>query len=219
MFEESFRTSERAIEMFGWPHKYEIWIQFLQAVVSRFKHTKVERVRDLFAKCIQRLPMPSSDSSKGQIQDQGKLFFVMCAKFEEEYGMISGCLDILRQAVTFLEQPALKFDVFNLLLAKTLTFKGIMETRKEFEQVFEFMTGPHLIQLGLRFAKLERKLGETERCRAIYEHLSQFVNPYSQTAANKIFWNVWDKFELHHGDKDSYTDFVRVKKTVELRYS
>ena len=26
LYEESFRVFERAIEMFPWPHKYEIWI-------------------------------------------------------------------------------------------------------------------------------------------------------------------------------------------------
>ena len=26
MFEESFRVFERAIELFPWPHKYEIWL-------------------------------------------------------------------------------------------------------------------------------------------------------------------------------------------------
>ena len=62
-------------------------------------------------------------------------------------------------------------------------------------------------------------MGELERCRSIYEHLSQFVNPYSSSAANKVFWTIWEKFEMHYGDKDTYTDFLRTKKTVELRYS
>lgn len=31
--------------------------------------------------------------------------------------------------------------------------------------------------MGLRFAKMERKLGEVDRARAIYQHLSQFCNP------------------------------------------
>ena len=49
--------------------------------------------------------------------------------------------------------------------------------------------------------------------------MSQFCNPHSQNAANKIFWSIWEKFEIHHGDKDSYTDFLRSKQTVSLRYS
>jgi pre-mRNA-splicing factor SYF1 len=48
MFEESFRVFERAIEIFPWPHKYEIWVQYLTMVVQRFRGNKVERVRDLF---------------------------------------------------------------------------------------------------------------------------------------------------------------------------
>ena len=45
------------------------------------------------------------------------------------------------------------------------------------------------------------------------------MNPYNQSAANKIFWSIWEKFELHHGDTDSYKDFVLTKQKVELRYS
>jgi pre-mRNA-splicing factor SYF1 len=48
LFEESYRIFERAIEMFPWPHKYEQWLLYLNLVVSRFRDTKVERIRELF---------------------------------------------------------------------------------------------------------------------------------------------------------------------------
>jgi pre-mRNA-splicing factor SYF1 len=34
-----------------------------------------------------------------------------------------------------------------------------------------------MVTTGIRFAKLERKLGEIDRARAIYAHISQFTNP------------------------------------------
>ena len=34
-----------------------------------------------------------------------------------------------------------------------------------------------MVQIGLRFAYLERKFGEIDRARAIYTHLSQFSDP------------------------------------------
>ena len=56
LYEESFRVFERAIDMFPWPHKYEIWIQYLRVMVSRFQDKKIERVRELFSKCLRSLP-------------------------------------------------------------------------------------------------------------------------------------------------------------------
>jgi len=46
-----------------------------------------------------------------------------------------------------------------------------------------------LVQLGIRFAKLERKLNEIERARAVYTHLSQYCNPNFYEGS---FWRVWE---------------------------
>lgn len=47
-WEESFRVFEKAVQMFEWPHIYEIWVVYLTAVIQRLAGTKVERVRHLF---------------------------------------------------------------------------------------------------------------------------------------------------------------------------
>lgn len=68
---------ERVIEMFPWPHVYELWISYFSSIVQRFKHNKVERVRELFKKCLRSLPMTKSElesdqiAKKGQLSDQG----------------------------------------------------------------------------------------------------------------------------------------------------
>lgn len=72
--------------------------------------------------------------------------------------------------------------------------------------------------MGLRFAKMERKLGEIDRARAIYQHLSQYCNPRLKDNEEQ-FWNIWEKFEVYHGNEDTYSDYMRAKRTVELRYS
>jgi len=72
------------------------------------------------------------------------------------------------------------------------------------------------VQLGLRFAKLERKLNEVDRARGIYTHLSQFCNP---TQYEQSFWRIWEQFEVQFGNNDTYDDFLRVKRTVSLRYA
>lgn len=78
--------------------------------------------------------------------------------------------------------------------------------------------------MGLRFAKMERKLGEMQRARAIYQHISQFCNPRikglgGDEDSGETFWSIWEKFEVYHGDEDTYSDFMRAKRTVEVRYS
>ena len=75
-----------------------------------------------------------------------------------------------------------KFTVFNLYLAKATKYFGVTHSRQLFESAFQKLDGSHLIQVGLRFAKMERKLGENERARNIYEHLSQFCNPLAKTS-------------------------------------
>lgn len=47
-FEESYRVYERAINVFDWPHVYEIWVSYLTSIIERYSDTKVERIRDLF---------------------------------------------------------------------------------------------------------------------------------------------------------------------------
>jgi len=34
-----------------------------------------------------------------------------------------------------------------------------------------------------------------------------------------VFWKIWEKFEVYHGNEDTYSDYLRIKRTVELRFS
>jgi len=65
---------------------------------------------------------------------------------------------------------------------------------------------------------LERKLGEIDRARGIYMHLSQFCNPRLKENEER-FWKIWEKFEVYHGNEDTYREYMKAKRTVELRYS
>ena len=33
------------------------------------------------------------------------------------------------------------------------------------------------------------------------------------------FWRVWEKFEIYYGSEDTFKDFMKHKRTVELKYS
>ena len=85
-----------------------------------------------------------------------------------------------------------------------------------YEKALKMLKGKEMVLLGLRFAKLERKLNDSERARAIYTHLSQFCNP---SVYQEAFWTVWEHFELQSGNADTFEDLLRSKRIQELRYS
>jgi pre-mRNA-splicing factor SYF1 len=103
-----------------------------------------------------------------------KVFYYMYADFEENFGLLNHAMEIYDRACKELTENRDRYEVLNLQIAKSADFYGISRTRQLFERAFELLTGsiPDLIQMGLRFAKMERKLGEVDRARAIYQHVS-----------------------------------------------
>ena len=67
----------------------------------------------------------------------------------------------------------------------------------------------------LKYAALERQLGEIDRARAIYVHSSQYADPRSDAG----FWDTWHAFEIAHGNEDTFREMLRVKRTVSANYS
>jgi pre-mRNA-splicing factor SYF1 len=67
----------------------------------------------------------------------------------------------------------------------------------------------------LRYAELERKLGEIDRARALYQHASQFSDPRSDTD----FWEKWQEFEVQHGNEETYKEMRRLKRSVQLQFT
>lgn len=67
----------------------------------------------------------------------------------------------------------------------------------------------------LRFAALERKLGEIDRARAIYAHASQFCDP----RVNPKFWSEWNSFEIETGSEDTFREMLRIKRSVQAQFN
>lgn len=70
-------------------------------------------------------------------------------------------------------------------------------------------------EMCLRFAALERKLGEIDRARAIYAHASQFCDP----RVNPNFWAEWYNFELETGSEDTFREMLRIKRSVQAQFN
>ena len=70
----------------------------------------------------------------------------------------------------------------------------------------------------MKYSKMERKLGEIDRARAIYMHLSQYCNPAAQEMQEK-FWKIWEQFEIVHGSEETFKDFLKIQRSVGVKYS
>ena len=99
------------------------------------------------------------------------MFFQMWGDFEENFGLTSKAMDVYDRATKDTG------DFWNLYIAKATHYYGITKARPVYEKALRALKGKELVQLGLRFAKLERKLNEPERARAVYAYIAQFCNP------------------------------------------
>jgi pre-mRNA-splicing factor SYF1 len=63
-------------------------------------------------------------------------------------------------------------------------------------------------QLCVRYAQLERKLGEVDRARAIFVHGSHLAPPKQ----DKEYWAAWNEFEVRHGNEDTFREMLRIKR-------
>ncbi|MCE3050310.1 Pre-mRNA-splicing factor syf1 [Datura stramonium] len=67
----------------------------------------------------------------------------------------------------------------------------------------------------LKYAELEKSLGEIDRAHALYKHSSQFADP----RPDPDIWNKWHEFEVQHSNEDTFHEMLRVKRSVSASYS
>lgn len=81
--------------------------------------------------------------------------------------------------------------------------------------IFTALPDRQTAEMCLRFAALERKLGEIDRARAIYAHASQFCDPRT----NPQFWSEWNTFEIETGSEDTFREMLRIKRSVQAQFN
>ncbi|KRX03383.1 hypothetical protein PPERSA_12662 [Pseudocohnilembus persalinus] len=203
-YEESFKIYEHGLTLFNWPGLYEIWIMYITKFIERYQGNKLERTRDMFEKVLDQVP-----------QKQCFLFYLMYAKFEEQYGLLNHAFEIYDRMVATVEDKY-KLKAYNIYIAKISNYLGITKSRPIFESAIENFQGKDIISIGLRFSHLERKFGEIDRARAIYQHICQWADPRDD---DTNLWNIWNDFELHHGNVDTMNNFIRIKKSVKAKFN
>ena len=105
--------------------------------------------------------------------------------------------------------------MFAIYIAKATANFGLPATRPIYERALEVLPDRQTAEMCLRFAALERKLGEIDRARAIYAHASQFCDP----RLNPQFWTQWNSFEIETGSEDTFREMLRIKRSVQAQFN
>lgn len=202
-FEDAFRAYEKGIDLFKFPLVYDIWNTYLTKFLERYGGSKLERARDLFEQCLSECPSKFA-----------KTFYLLYAKLEEEHGLVKHAMSIYDRATAAVEQKD-QLEIFNVYIKKATQLLGITHTRAIYEKAIECLPDDQAREMGLRYADLERKLGEIDRARGIYSHCSQMCDP--RTCSN--FWNTWKDFEIKHGNEDTIREMLRIKRSVQATFN
>jgi pre-mRNA-splicing factor SYF1 len=105
--------------------------------------------------------------------------------------------------------------MFTIYIAKAASNYGLPATRPIYESAIEILPPKQTAEMCMRFAALERKLGEIDRARAIYAHASQFCDP----RVRPEFWSAWNQFEIDTGSEDTFREMLRVKRSVQAQFN
>ncbi|KAL4065364.1 hypothetical protein J3A83DRAFT_4099989 [Scleroderma citrinum] len=202
-WEDSFKVYERGTEVFTFPISFEIWNIYLSKFIKRYGGTKLERTRDLFEQALEKCPAKSC-----------KPLFLMYSKLEEDFGLAKRAMGIYERATEVVADED-KFEMYTIYITKATANYGLPATRTIYERAIEILPAKQTAEMCLRFAALERKLGEIDRARAIYAHASQFCDP----RVNTKFWAEWNSFEIETGSEDTFREMLRIKRSVQAQFN
>lgn len=106
-------------------------------------------------------------------------------------------------------------QLFTIYITKATSNYGLPATRPIYERAIEVLPDKQTAEMCLRFAAMERKLGEIDRARAVYAHASQFCDP----RVHPKFWAEWNTFEIETGSEDTFREMLRIKRSVQAQFN
>jgi len=200
-FEESFKIYERGLDLFSYPVAFELWNLYLTKAVDR--KISIERLRDLFEQAVEDCPPRFA-----------KVIYLMYGNLEEERGLARHAMRIYERATRAVADED-RADMFNFYITKSASNFGLPSTRPIYERAIAALPDNEARDMCLKFADMEKRLGEIDRARAIYGHASQFCDPRT----NPGFWSKWEQFEVQHGNEDTFKEMLRIKRSVQAQYN
>jgi pre-mRNA-splicing factor SYF1 len=199
-FEESFKVYERGLDLFMYPVAFELWNMYLTKAVDR--KIGIERLRDLFEQALEECPPKFAKS-----------LYLMYGNLEEERGLARHAMRIYERATRAVSDED-RFEMFEFYITKSASNFGLTSARPIYERAIAALPDQEAKEMCLKFAEMERRLGEIDRARAIYGHASQFCDPRT----NAPFWQKWEAFEVQHGNEDTFKEMLRIKRSVQAQY-
>ncbi|KAI9821686.1 MAG: pre-mRNA-splicing factor syf1 [Pycnora praestabilis] len=200
-FEESFKVYERGLDLFSYPVAFEIWNLYLTKAIDRM--IGIERLRDLFEQAVEGCPSRFA-----------KVLYLMYGNLEEERGLARHAMRIYERATRAVSDED-RMEMFNFYVTKSASNFGLTSTRPIYERAIAALPDKEARDMCLKFAEMERRLGEIDRARAIYGHGSQFCDPRT----TPTFWSKWEAFEVQHGNEDTFKEMLRIKRSVQAQYN
>jgi len=147
--------------------------------------------------------------------DQVKPLYLQYAKLEEDYGLAKRAMKVYDQATKAVPNNE-KLSMYEIYISRAAEIFGVPKTREIYEQAIESgLPDKDVKTMCLKYAELEKSLGEIDRARGIYVFASQFADPRSDPE----FWNKWHEFEVQHGNEDTFREMLRIKRSVSASYS
>ncbi|XP_057499533.1 uncharacterized protein LOC130783795 [Actinidia eriantha] len=203
-FEDAFKVYERGVKIFKYPHVKDIWVTYLSKFVKRYGKSKLERARELFEHAVEVAPAESA-----------KPLYLQYAKLEEDYGLAKRAMKVYDQATKALP-PNEKLSMYEIYIARAAEIFGVPKTREIYEQAIESgLPDKDVKTMCMKYAELEKSLGEIDRARGVFVYASQFADPRS----DPDIWNKWHEFEVQHGNEDTFREMLRIKRSVSASYS
>lgn len=199
--EDSYKIYERGLDLFSYPVAFELWNLYLSKAVAR--KVSIERLRDLFEQAVEGCP-----------PNFAKPLYLMYGALEEERGLARHAMRIYERATRAVSDKD-RADMFTYYITKSATNFGLTSTRPIYERAIAALPDSEAKDMCLKFADMERRLGEIDRARAIYGHASQFCDPRTTPA----FWSKWESFEVQHGNEDTFKEMLRIKRSVQAQYN
>jgi len=204
-WEDAFTVYERGVNAFRYPHCADIWLAYLAEFGKRYGGRKLERSRDLYEQALTAFPAAAA-----------RPLYLAYAALEEEHGLARRAMDVYARAAATVPD-AEKLGVYELYAARAADAFGVAKVRALYQAALEVeppLADSVALPLCLRFAHLERGLGEIDRARALYGHASQLANPAKEPG----FWEDWNSFEVKHGNEDTFREMLRVKRSVAAAF-
>lgn len=113
--------------------------------------------------------------------------------------------------------PNEKLSMYEIYIARAAEIFGVPKTREIYEQaiVSDGLPEKDAMKMCIKYAELEKSLGEIDRARKIYVYASWLADP----RLDEEFWTKWHEFEVNHGNEDTFRDMLRIRRSVAARHS